>query len=73
MRDYGQELGWDLEEVAKISKPSGENVDSEAVRRYDAAQIRAAEIWVRETRPHEKLKDLGGFWSKEEMSKRGAI
>jgi hypothetical protein len=73
IKEYGQELGWDLEEVAKIPKPSGEDVDNEAIRRYDAAQIRVAEIWMRESHPHENSNDLYGYWSKNDMSKRGAI
>jgi hypothetical protein len=73
VKEYGDELGWDLEELSKVSKPSGEKLDIEAVRRYEAAQVRVAEIWVRESHAHDKSNDLDGFWSKEEMSERGAI
>jgi hypothetical protein len=73
MKEYGDELGWKLEEVSKVPKPSSEKLDTEALRRHEAAQIRVAEIWVRESCAHEKLNDLDGFWSKEEMTNRGAL
>jgi hypothetical protein len=73
MKEYGDELGWKLEEVSKVPKPSSEKLDTGALRQHEAAQIRVAEIWVRESCAHEKLNDLDGFWSKEEMINRGAL
>ena len=73
MKEYGDELGWDLEKLTKVPKPSGEKLDINAIRRYEAAQIRVAEMWLSASHAHDKSNDLDGFWSKEEMSERGAI